>query len=416
VIDVPAATPVEFQIEQINPDGTPVGETVQPVAPTEPAATPEPTPTPAGDSSESTPTSWLGVTRVYAQEQSADTSAAVETSVATDAPSASEPPAASVSESIQTSTQTTEEQAAISPVDESVRQINPDGTEVTTTLEQHTAMVEEAGNSFLAVQYTLDGNEWKLLKNVTLSNMYETIDLPLTQWDEITKLQIKIERKQTIDTPPYVYLDGMAVAAEYDDGLAEHTPDFTQDQPLRTRSNDRYVVVETLQHSDGKHVLWLAERGEHLQWRVLADEEAFAPEGPIALKDSQVFWLSHDKRAIAGYRIDASTYFGQTLDTVSSNSSITLEDGSKRIALGDGAFVFTNIATGMQDTGDDDVLFSEGFWTMAAMGVTTSTVPTITTSTVNNVTTTTSTILITPEAPSTTTPEEVVSEEGAVTP
>jgi hypothetical protein len=282
-------------------------------------------------------------------------------------------------------------------------QINPDGTPVPPS-EIAPAIVEQGGNNFLVVQYTLDGNEWKVLKNVNLTNMNEGIVLPITEWSEIGKLQVKVSRLQTLDAPPFVYLDGMELAAQYDDGESARTPDFVQDQPLVIRSNDRYVLVETLQHSDGKHVLWLYERGEHPQWRVVVEGDGFAFAGPVALKGPDVFWLSSDMNAISGFRGDTSTYFSKSLDPAAVDGvSMLLEEDQIKITLQNGQFVFTDASDNTFIPSDDDSVFSSGFWAFAAsMSTSTTGVVTSTASTtINLLTSSTLVVTSTPDATTT---------------
>ena len=389
ILDVPATSPVEFEIRQINPDGTPVdaAPAPEPAPAPAPEPTPEPTPTPSpapeptplpapepapapapapeptpaaptGGAAGGAPSSFRWIPVVHAQEAATETPPPV-APTPEPTPETTPAPAPEVAPVVETP-------APTGPATEIPIQINPDGTPVPPT-EVAPVVVEQAGNNFLVVQYTLDGNEWKVLKNVNLTNMNEGIVLPITEWSEIGKLQVKVSRLQTLDAPPYVYLDGMELAAQYDDGESARTPDFVQDQPLVIRSNDRYVLVETLQHSDGKHVLWLYERGEHPQWRVVVEGDGFAFAGPVALKGSNIFWLSSDMNAISGFRGDTSTYFSKSLDPAAADGvSLLLEEDQIKITLQNGQFVFSDVSDNTFIPSDDDAVFSSGFWAFAA--------------------------------------------------
>lgn len=71
---------------------------------------------------------------------------------------------------------------------------------------------------FLKVSYSLDGQTWIGLSEVSPSNWQNfTATLPVKSWDDLKKLQVKIEGIPTsLQQIPKVYLDGMFVEAHYE--------------------------------------------------------------------------------------------------------------------------------------------------------------------------------------------------------
>ncbi len=71
---------------------------------------------------------------------------------------------------------------------------------------------------FLKVSYSLDGQTWLELASVGQENWQNfTATLPVASWDDLAKLQVKIEGVPTsLAQIPKVYLDGMFIEAHYE--------------------------------------------------------------------------------------------------------------------------------------------------------------------------------------------------------
>lgn len=71
---------------------------------------------------------------------------------------------------------------------------------------------------FIAISYSLDGQEWFVLEKIDANNWPNfTLTLPIKSWDELAKLQISIEGIPTaLASVPRTFLDGMLVEAHYD--------------------------------------------------------------------------------------------------------------------------------------------------------------------------------------------------------
>jgi len=70
----------------------------------------------------------------------------------------------------------------------------------------------------LEVSYSTDGVHWIDLLGVSPDNwQHLTMTLPITNWDDLSHLQIKIEGIPTsLNLVPKVYLDGMFVEVHYE--------------------------------------------------------------------------------------------------------------------------------------------------------------------------------------------------------
>lgn len=81
------------------------------------------------------------------------------------------------------------------------------------------------GNSFkdfLEVSYSLDGIRWTAIGRVNKNNWKNySVEIPVTSWDEVKRLQIMLSVLPTIDEKPDIYLDNMSMRAEYKQTVAE---------------------------------------------------------------------------------------------------------------------------------------------------------------------------------------------------
>lgn len=74
-------------------------------------------------------------------------------------------------------------------------------------------------SDFLEITYTTDGKNWKSVGKVSESNWKNaTVEIPVTSWDEINKLQIALTPLFSADAPT-IYLDGMWLEVHHDISL-----------------------------------------------------------------------------------------------------------------------------------------------------------------------------------------------------
>ncbi|MBS3903630.1 MAG: hypothetical protein KGZ30_04650 [Anaplasmataceae bacterium] len=71
--------------------------------------------------------------------------------------------------------------------------------------------------NFLRVSYSLDGTNWETLGKVNEYNWHHfTASLSIKDWDELKKLQVKVESiESSTSSPPPVFLDGIFIEAKY---------------------------------------------------------------------------------------------------------------------------------------------------------------------------------------------------------
>ncbi|MCK5591907.1 MAG: hypothetical protein KAI72_08130, partial [Candidatus Pacebacteria bacterium] len=74
-------------------------------------------------------------------------------------------------------------------------------------------------NDFLEIEYTFDSIDWQHLGFVGFDNWRDAeFELPIVEWDELEKLQVRIKNLPTIDEQPVVYLDSMWIEVRHSKG------------------------------------------------------------------------------------------------------------------------------------------------------------------------------------------------------
>ncbi|MFA6365163.1 MAG: hypothetical protein WCW78_02055 [Candidatus Paceibacterota bacterium] len=96
-------------------------------------------------------------------------------------------------------------------------------------------VIPHAQPDFLEVMYAVDGKNWKSIGKVNESNWRDTtIDVPVTSWEEIDRLQIELVPLFSVDSPT-IFVDGMWIQIQHENSLlgaikggASAVVDFTQ--------------------------------------------------------------------------------------------------------------------------------------------------------------------------------------------
>ncbi len=107
------------------------------------------------------------------------------------------------------------------------------GTLVTSTLP----VVEPAppDENFLKISYSTDGQTWAELAMVNEDNWRNlTVSLPVGDWDDLEKIQVRVESIPTTIQPPRVYLDGILMEVHYE---ATASPDLQFLYPISNGSS-----------------------------------------------------------------------------------------------------------------------------------------------------------------------------------
>ena len=71
-------------------------------------------------------------------------------------------------------------------------------------------------NDFLEIEYTFNSIDWQHLGFVGPDNLRDTeFELPIVEWGELEKLQVRVKNLPTIDKQPKVYLDSMWIEVRH---------------------------------------------------------------------------------------------------------------------------------------------------------------------------------------------------------
>jgi len=80
----------------------------------------------------------------------------------------------------------------------------------------------DSSGAFLEILFTLDGEKWQGLGKVGRDNWQNfSLEIPVSDWDEVENLQIKIDGLMTFDDQPVIYLDNLWLEVEYEELLEE---------------------------------------------------------------------------------------------------------------------------------------------------------------------------------------------------
>lgn len=75
---------------------------------------------------------------------------------------------------------------------------------------------------FIEINYSFDGIRWTSIGRVNRDNWKDfSVDIPVTSWEEVKRLQIMISILPTIDEKPDIYLDSISMRTEYKQTIAE---------------------------------------------------------------------------------------------------------------------------------------------------------------------------------------------------
>ncbi|MBI2120889.1 MAG: hypothetical protein HYT94_04675, partial [Parcubacteria group bacterium] len=116
----------------------------------------------------------------------------------------------------------------IATLEEGMAMATTSGTTTEGRNEGTTEQSNEAPTSpeLLEVLYTLDGAEWHSLGKVSKTDWRGEFEIPLSAWEDISRLQISVQSLPSLDELPKVYLDGMWLEAEYGDYEEGWSPDM----------------------------------------------------------------------------------------------------------------------------------------------------------------------------------------------
>lgn len=156
-----------------------------------------------------------------------------------------------------------------------------DNVESTDVAEEDTELVESENNDTLSQEadvnpdtendtassvpadavleafYSLDGADWISFGYIRMNDWEEArYDIPLSEWNDLSVVQVKLEPLSSFDQSPVVYLDSVVIEVEYagteEDVLAQ--PDFRTDTILIDTVVEDIRVIKILR--DGVPMIW----------------------------------------------------------------------------------------------------------------------------------------------------------------
>ena len=105
------------------------------------------------------------------------------------------------------------------------------------------AMSVAEPENFLQISYTLDGVTWAPLSYVNRSNWQNAKFLiPLTTWEDVSKMQISIKSIQSFDQMPVVYLDAMQIDVEYENIVGVIAPSIYHISNMESKTEGLTLV------------------------------------------------------------------------------------------------------------------------------------------------------------------------------
>ncbi len=235
--------------------------------------------------------------------------------------------------------QLTEASNSETPIIEEINSINPenanteiintfidDGLNVELPEEEDALLTEDAASSdsstttlnsepdnsenYFIIRYSFNETDWQTLTEVKKID-FSKFELALSGSEDLSQLRFSIE-SAGLNKP--VYLDGMVLAIEYEKKGEETKPNFENNEIISLKSNDNYSVMLLRDKKSEEYALWLYNREDGISWKRIDTSDSIKTDGPLALKDNYVFWLTGDGMAIIGFNINATNYFSQSID------------------------------------------------------------------------------------------------------
>ncbi len=182
-------------------------------------------------------------------------------------------------------------------------------------------------DDFLEVLYAIDGENWISLGKVNRNNWRGlTFYIPISSAQDLSKIQISIQKVPAIEGQPIVYLDGMWLEVEYGEKELEPEPiqpeaegalpgpDFSQGtikQDVRV-DNVRALIIE----QGGMLELWygiLTPDPEVIDWISLAGDGLIDVASPLIIKERSIFWTDKNKQTMYGFVIDQESLIGEAI-------------------------------------------------------------------------------------------------------
>jgi hypothetical protein len=187
-----------------------------------------------------------------------------------------------------------------------------------------------ASKTLFDIHYTLDGQNWSYLGSVNENNWQNlSFDIPVNNWLDISKIQIKINSYP--DTDYYLYLESMWLEVEYVSKVEEITPEDTSilNKNLSFDQNFDYLKIIKIKGISNNKILAVLNKGELWFFDLIKEKQTKISDDidinfDIGIKVNHAFWLSKDRTKVYYMNLNNLTIKEKTLET---------DDFSQRIYL-----------------------------------------------------------------------------------
>ncbi len=199
----------------------------------------------------------------------------------------------------------------------------------TTSPEDHPSQ-----NNFLEVFYTFNGEVWQSLGLLNeISMKYRTFEIPVhasTSWDDMSKLQIRIEARNNDIETPSVFLDGIKVEVLYE-GTTIHThPDFTRDTILKDETLSNIRIVTLINNDNLREEIWYM----YLDTLLVSNQEA---SSTLVLSTSTESTSTQKsipiKEELTYYEIGTTTKSTSTTTNIISETTTVIASSSSSLSI-----------------------------------------------------------------------------------
>jgi len=199
-------------------------------------------------------------------------------------------------------------------------------TEIITEIQTSTSRLK----TLFDIHYTLDGQNWYYLGSINEYNWQNiSFDIPVNNWLDISKIQIKINSLP--DTDHFLYLESMWLEVEYISDVKEIVKDDTSilNKSLALDSNFEYQRLIKVKGVSNNKILAVLDKGEIWLFDLIYEKqikisEDINPDFDIGIKNDYAFWLSKDKNKI---------YYLNLNDLIIKEYVLETSDFSQRIYL-----------------------------------------------------------------------------------
>jgi hypothetical protein len=207
---------------------------------------------------------------------------------------------------------------------------NTNGNESNNTNTNSNELISPLSKTLFDIYYTLDGQNWNYLGSVNKNNWQNlSFDIPVNNWLDISKIQIKINSLP--DTDYYLYLESMWLEVEYVSKVEEITPEDTSilNKNLSFDQNFDYLKIIKIKGISNNKILAVLNKGELWFFDLIKEKQKKISDDidvnfDIGIKVNHAFWLSKDRAKVYYMNLNSLTIKEKTLETADFSQRIYL--------------------------------------------------------------------------------------------